>query len=435
MRELIHPTKKLLVAQGETSYTKHMLAKFKTFFKEHPLFILTGLTTIGVIAGLFARFHNIFLPDITVFDETTFVGAANGYIHHIFAYQDHPPFAIYIISLGIRIFGDTPIGWRLPSFLTGVALIALATWISWQLFRNKTAALLTLLCFSLDGLFIIYSRYALLDIFLATAVLLTFWAAYSSKSGKQFFLWTGIALGVATAIKYNAAFILPALFYLALRRKWLAWFIPMLLLAIGVYASVLISAQLFTHAQHPLQAAWDWQRFSLNYQENATVPGAPSPWYSWPFATTPLLLDGATTPTTTALSLALPNPLLAWSSALVFILSSLLLCFRITPKSLTPESKEKYSALSIAAAGLLIGWAFVGRSTFIYHYLTAYLFIIILTCGIMSMIGRKYAFVPVLFALIVLISGLIYLPVWTMLPIQKDALAARLILPDWKVTP
>ena len=95
-------------------------------------------------------------PPVKIADEGTWV---------------HPPLGKWIIALlGVGPIGQRPIGWRLPSAVFGIAGVALLYLLALRLWRSVWWAGLAALLLALDGLHIVQSRIAMLDIFLTTFI-------------------------------------------------------------------------------------------------------------------------------------------------------------------------------------------------------------------------------------------------------------------------
>ena len=150
----------------------------------------------------------------------------------------HPEAGKWLIALGEEVFGMTPFGWRVASAVVGTLMVTVMI----RLARRLTGSTLLgcvaglLLCF--DGLELVLSRLALLDIFLAFFVLSavaclvadrdwgrlriarlvpTDYRATASDWGPvRALLWrpwrlaAGVCFGLACATKWNAVFPLAA---------------------------------------------------------------------------------------------------------------------------------------------------------------------------------------------------------------------------------
>ena len=78
----------------------------------------------------------------------------------------HPPLGKWTIAAGMAIFGDNnPFGWRVSAAVIGTLSVALIAYAGWLLFRSMTVATIATLLAAVDGLMLVESRLALLDIF------------------------------------------------------------------------------------------------------------------------------------------------------------------------------------------------------------------------------------------------------------------------------
>ena len=177
--------------------------------------------TIALIA-LALRLINLGTPKGFVFDEVYYVDGARDYLAHgVEVSADdpefvvHPPVGKWLIALGIKLFGDNEFGWRFIGAVLGTAMIILIALIAQRLFHNSFLTIAASFLMAVDGLALVHSRTALLDIFLSFFVLL---ATY-------FFLmrwhwWAGIALGLAISTKWSALYYLVLFALVALYRTF-----------------------------------------------------------------------------------------------------------------------------------------------------------------------------------------------------------------------
>src|SRR5712691_8897364 len=95
-------------------------------------------------------------PRVKIIDEGTWV---------------HPPLGKWMIALlGVGPFGLHSFGWRFPSVVFGIAGVGLLYLLALRLWGSPWWAGLAALLLSLDGLHIVQSRIAMLDIFLTTFI-------------------------------------------------------------------------------------------------------------------------------------------------------------------------------------------------------------------------------------------------------------------------
>lgn len=163
-----------------------------------PRYWWVGPAVVMVLAALL-RFVHLSHPHAMAFDETYY--AKDGYSLFHFGYERqwpenandsflagdpvqpanhpeyavHPPLGKWMIALGMLLFGDNnPLGWRFSAALFGTLSIAILMWVAWMMFRSITLASIAGFLMAIDGLHIVQSRLALLDIFQLFWLLLAF---------------------------------------------------------------------------------------------------------------------------------------------------------------------------------------------------------------------------------------------------------------------
>lgn len=131
---------------------------------------------------------------------------------------EHPQLAKLAIAAGIKLFGDTPLGWRIGSILFGaIALLALYALViaaggSAWLAAGSAAVM------SLDNLMLVHGRIATLDIY-AVAMMIVAALLYMRRRP----LLAGLALGVAACMKETALFLVFVFVLLEGLRIARAW--------------------------------------------------------------------------------------------------------------------------------------------------------------------------------------------------------------------
>lgn len=173
------------------------------------------LTVLGLgIAALVFRLWNLGSPKGFVFDEVYYAQNANSLLHHgveldpktgAAQFIVHPPVGKWMIAIGIKIFGYHEFGWRISAALVGTASIVMIFYIAKRLFNNYFLSLSAGILMSADGLHLVMSRTALLDIFLMFFTLLAFLFLLRG----QHYL-AGISLGLASATKWSGLYYLIA---------------------------------------------------------------------------------------------------------------------------------------------------------------------------------------------------------------------------------
>ncbi|MFM7491040.1 MAG: phospholipid carrier-dependent glycosyltransferase, partial [Actinomycetota bacterium] len=156
--------------------------RFSRQFQER--FLIASL----LIFAAAVRFINLGRPDQLVFDEVYYVDGARDYLNSGVEVDNgaaefivHPPLGKWAIALGIQVFGDTPFGWRFTAAVAGVLSILLIYLIAQKLFASFFLSTSATTLMSLDGLHLVMSRTALLDIFLSFFLLLSFYLLITDR--------------------------------------------------------------------------------------------------------------------------------------------------------------------------------------------------------------------------------------------------------------
>ena len=179
---------------------------------------------VGAITliSLALRLFNLGTPKGFVFDEVYYVDGARDYLAHGVEISGdepefvvHPPVGKWLIAVGIKLFGNNEFGWRLMGALLGTAMIVLIALIAHRLFRNSYLTVAASALTAMDGLALVHSRTALLDIYLSFFVLL---ATYFFSA--RWHWWAGIALGLAVATKWSGLYFLALFAVVALYRAF-----------------------------------------------------------------------------------------------------------------------------------------------------------------------------------------------------------------------
>src|SRR5450755_660958 len=219
------------------------------------------------LLGAFLRFNRLSVPKAVVFDETYYVGDAWGILKHGVEIEHvknanallvggsthilagtqaelvaHPPFGKIMMAVGEWLFGLTPFGWRFAVAVAGSLSILMLARIVRRMTRSTLLGCVAGLLMALDGLELVLSRTAILDIFVMFWVLAAFGllvidrdrtratlaaaaaaAAPGDNGGPKLGIsWlrvlAAVCLGCAVACKWNGAW-----FILAFGGLVIAW--------------------------------------------------------------------------------------------------------------------------------------------------------------------------------------------------------------------
>ena len=175
-----------------------------------------GMSAAGFgVVGLLMRLWHLGLPKGYIFDEVYYAQNAHSLAQHgveinakgLADFVVHPPVGKWLIAIGIKIFGFNEFGWRISAAVIGALSIALIYLVAEKLFASHFISSCAAILMLSDGLHLVHSRTALLDIFLMFFILLGFYFLLHSRH------WlAGISLGLATGVKWSGLYYFVAFF-------------------------------------------------------------------------------------------------------------------------------------------------------------------------------------------------------------------------------
>ncbi len=118
--------------------------------------------------------------DGTYFDEIYHARTAYEIVHNLYCYENtHPPLGKYFISLGIRLFGMNPFGWRIMGTLFGIGMLPFLFFFGRRLFDGKTwAAGAATFLFAFDFMHFTQTRIATIDVYGTFFIIAMFYFMY-----------------------------------------------------------------------------------------------------------------------------------------------------------------------------------------------------------------------------------------------------------------
>ena len=334
-----------------------------------------GLAFVLLLGGL-VRFINLSSPAELVFDEVYYVNGAQDYLKNGVETDGakpefivHPPVGKWAIAAGIKIFGDNSFGWRFSAALVGTLSILLIFLVARRLFHSYFLALLAAALTAIDGLHIVMSRTALLDIFLMFFILLGFLLVLYERN-----ILAALAFGLALGTKWSALYFIAAiLIYLVITRKRVPYsyllIIPITYIAswFGWFLSDKGWSRNFS--SNPIISWLHYHREMLNFHTGLTTEHSyqANPW-NW------LILGRPTsffysTPKSCGQSncsqeiLAMGTPLIWWSGVFALAITLGYFLYR----------REKVALLIlIGVAANYLPWFFFQKRTMFYFYSIAF---------------------------------------------------------------
>jgi dolichyl-phosphate-mannose--protein O-mannosyl transferase len=330
----------------------------------------TRLDTISVAlvtaaAGVL-RMIRLTTPPNLYFDEYYYAKEACFLAHHSkaicgigeHAVTPHPPLGKWLISLGIRAFGNVPLGWRIGPVIAGTLTVLLLYILARRLLGSTLGAVIASGLLAIDLLHFVQSRIGMLDVFAALFVVASFLFLVIDRDqtraspearrrlmARPWLIAAGLSAGAAAATKWVGFLLLATIWVLALawslsrptpsverqRRQHLFDHLRtegrVLLVALAV-APALIYVLSYTVRLEGAILAWPWshgswvrnflgtQKYMLLFHLNvADVSPYTSPAWSWPLVRRPVIyFFNGVSPTQSQEILAMGSPFVWWTS-------------------------------------------------------------------------------------------------------------------------
>ena len=394
------------------------------------------LAVITVLVGLWARVWKLGFPGERVWDEIYFPVMARKFLDGVYQFDLHPPLGKFIIAVGIALFGDTPIGWRVMPLLFGVAMIPLGAALGWYLFREKVAVLLFAAFIAGETFLIAYSRTGIMDGILLFLTLATLLAALRVERPPQV-IWVAVLLGLAIGVKWAVFMVVVPVGYVLWRKGLIRHFLAGLWVSAMVYIVIVYVGALVAVTTNPWEAwqwTWDWHLKAAE-KITAAIPNTwGSPWWSWPLMLRPIRLSSlfATAEGDLQVITAIGNPVLWYSSTLAVVAGIVEAARRLVARK--PIADDPLVPIVLGYVSLLLPWIPGTRIPYIYNYLPSYAFALMaLIYWLLRFWGRRPwgPWVVVAFTALALASTLYFVPLAAGLPMSDDVLQQHIWLDSW----
>jgi dolichyl-phosphate-mannose--protein O-mannosyl transferase len=499
-------------------------------------------TVLGIAAA--TRLVGLEQPGVLVFDETYYVKDAEslrqlGYEGRwpdgsdalwaagtpgspdlLAAFVAHPPLGKWVIAIGLALLGpENAAGWRLGTALAGIALVGLTMLLAHLLLGRMVITSLAGLLIAIDGNAIVMSRVALLDGVLALFVVLgvvlvvldrrdtrrqlrTWLDQRRSREpprptdwgpalwGRPWLLAAGITFGLASAIKWNALYLLAAFAVLSVAADLL----DRRRAGVGLWASGTLLRQApisFVLMIPPAAAAhlitwWGWFTTTGGYGRErqitddnrlpgifGSLPDALQNWWAyqvtvynyhvgessphnyeagalgWPLLQRPTYMHYNDLGDGTAEAITgIPNPLIWWAAvAAVVTLVALLVVTAVQwmRRSPRPRLPANGWALAVVLTGVAAGWMpwlfYPERTTFFFYTIVITPFLVLALTVVLSLVldtpdappARRTAgaTVVVMFVAVAIAISVFFMPLWTGVPSDIDFIRLHYWLPTW----
>lgn len=345
----------------------------------------------------------------TYFDEVYHARTAYEMIHGIRSYENtHPPLGKIFISLGVRVFGMNPFGWRIVGTLFGIGMIPFLYLFGKRLFRKTWVAAVVTTLFTFDFMHFTQTRIATIDVYGTFFIIAMFYFMY--RYAQMSFYDTdfkktlvplglsGLMMGIGCASKWTAIYAgagLGVFFFAIMFKRYMEFRIArdnprgetagishehivnvfqnrlMKTLAFCVLFFIVIPGIIYLLSYIPFRGdtpgAGLWTRmienqkgmFDYHSKLEAEHPYS-STWYEWPTMIRPMFYYCNTVANDLKEGIsAFGNPLVWWAG----IFALIYMVYRCV-------SKKDHISLFLIFGYLVqyLPWVLVPRCTFAYHY-------------------------------------------------------------------
>ena len=408
--------------------------------------------------GLILRLWNLASPKGKIFDEVYYATNAQSLLQNgveidsktgLAQFIVHPPTGKWLIAIGIKLFGYNEFGWRFAAELIGSLSIVLMYFTAKKLFNNQLLSVFAAALISMDGLHLVHSRIALLDIFLLFFIQIAVLALLHQK-----YWLSAIALGLATSVKWSGLYVLIVFALLVLimdyrKHRYLGSEkpirqvidnFPIRFLQFGIapaliYLSSWIGWFLTNNgwsrnwSANPLRSLWHYHSEILNFHAKLSEPHPydANPW-SWLIQGRPTSFFYETPKNcgSTRCSqeiLALGTPILWWLATIALFVT---IGFWV--------SKREWQAeilLVVIGASYLPWFAIQDRTMFSFYAIAFEPFILLTLVYLLSKVLKHQRRIAISIGAIVLVNFLYFLPIFLGLPITYNSWHDRMWLPSW----
>lgn len=401
----------------------------------------------------------------TYFDEIYHARTAYEYINGLYSYENtHPPFGKFLISLGMRIFGVNPFGWRFAGTLFGVLMLPLMYMFGLRMFRKTEYAAMTTILMASDFMHFAQTRIATIDVFVTFFVIGMYYFMYKYYTMsfydtplKKTFIplgLSGIMMGLGCASKWPGVYAgagLGVIFFYTMYVRYTEYrkakadkegssngisnsyiadnFYKLLAktLCYCVAAFVIVPGVIYTLSYIPFVGCNESpkgligrmlynQKQMFDYHTSIEFTHSfSSRWFEWPIMSRPIwYYSGSIDEKVSEGISSFGNPLIWWFGIIAF--------FYIAYRAWKKRDKTSIF-LTIGYLAQLLPWILVERTTFIYHYFPSVVFVVLMDVYCIYLWvknkpskRKKYA---VIFTGVAVMLFVLFYPVLSGMPISR----------------
>lgn len=412
------------------------------------LYALAALAVVAMGVGFWARLYHLGFPPDRTWDEIYFPAYASDYLNGVPFFDLHPPLGKFIIAIGILIFGDDPLGWRIMPAVAGIALVGLAGALGLRFTGQRVGALLFAALMAAEVMFVSQSRLGLMDGMLVLFMLATLLAALWTERREQV-IWVVVLLGLTIAIKWAALMVAVPAGYVLWRKGLFRQFFGGMYVSVIVYVAIVYAGQIINptgageqfNGTGGISAIWNRWILLVNWHEQAfanlsmgTANTESSAWWTWPLLLYPIRMFRDDAPAGGLHYIyAIGNPIIWWSATLAVVASVAELARRVL---LLRENIADHPLVPVVLgyAALLLPWTLTSRLPYLYNYLPVYAFALLALVWWGAWVWGRGAWgrwAVVAFGVCAVAVGIFYLPLVMGLPMDADSVQQRVWLDSW----
>lgn len=388
----------------------------------------------------------------------------------------HPVLGKEIISIGIAIFGMNPFGWRFMGVIFGILMIPILYNFIKQMFKKTSVCFVGTFLFTFDFMHFVMSRIATIDTYAVIFTMLIYYfmyryyqtSFYDTDLKKTFrpLFFCGIFVGIGFASKWNVAygFIgIAILFFMNMYKRYKEYLHAKKKVEVehstdetdqkvyqsfrGNFVKTIFACVLFfviipciiyylsfififdiTDIGTYTKQVIDYNVNMFQFHTGALLYHPhQSPFYEWPFLVRPMLFRADLSLSGDFYGiLCASSPLFCWGGIITMIMT---LAYYIKTKD------KKALFILIGYFSVWLPWIFVKRSTFIYHYYPALIFVALSWAYVINKIIGKKKWLVIGIVLLHIILFCIYYPVlsgsWT----SEEYASCLELFPSWMIDP
>ena len=327
----------------------------------------------------------------TMFDEIYHARTAYEFINGYEIYEiTHPHLGKSIMTLGIRLFGMTPFGWRFMCVIFGLLAVPLMYLMAFHFTRKRDVTVLATILLCTQFMHFTLSRIGTIDVIVSLFIMLMFYfmarfvdALKKGRSLKRQFLELficGCATACAVSTKWTGLYAMAGIgviFFACLIPQYISegWtdetnkkllilggfcVVVFVVLPLGAYITSFAPMLKMYPDKNIFQIAEANSRYMLNYHSNISQYHIyASKIYEWLLGRGALVDASARVGNKMSYVVTLGSPFIA-ITGLAALVHNLYLWFK--------KKDTSAKILSIAYFAMVLPWVFISRTQFVYQY-------------------------------------------------------------------